>query len=374
MSSLYVAAGGGGDALAAAIVHRALGHQAPAVIATYAWDRLAVDPRPGPRAARDFVRLQRIGRHLRAIGPASRVRAPSDSTLPRLAGHLDDTLILLDPTAGARGLAEQLEEMVELAGPETAIVVDVGGDAVARGDEPGLRSPLADALVLAAVGRLERAAAVLVTGPGLDGELSEAEVLAVAGHEPVLTLTPADVAPFQPVFSWHPSEATALLVAAARGLRGRVEIRDAGLGVDLTDASAGVYAVSLSELLAVNRLAAVLGDTASLAEVEAITREVCGRSEIDYEREKAAQWAGRGPAAAVGGGSGGRAPSGADLDRLVAHVEATAARRGADFLTFRRIAEATGLPPAAVAGLRERLVAARPSHYVWPLWSLTRAR
>lgn len=373
MSSLYVAAGGGGDALAAAIVHRALGHQAPAVIATYAWDRLAVDPRPGPRAVRDFTRLRRLGRRVRAIGPSSRVRPPSDSTLPRLAGYLDDTLVLLDPSAGARGMAEQLEEMVALAGPETAVVVDVGGDAVARGDEPGLRSPLADALVLAAVGRLERAAAVLVTGPGLDGELSEAEVLAVAGHEPVLTLTAADVAPFQPVFTWHPSEATALLVAAARGLRGRVEIRDAGLGVELTDASAGVYAVSLSELLAVNRLAAVLGDTASLAEVEAITREVCGRSEIDYERDKAARWAGDvGGAGAAAGGA--PAPSGADLDRLVADVEATAARRGADFLTFRRIAEATGLPPGAVAGLRERLVAARPSHYVWPLWSLTGAR
>jgi hypothetical protein len=58
----------------------------------------------------------------------------------------------------------------------------------------------------------------------------------------------------------------------------------------------------------------------------------------------------------------------------VADVEAVAAGRGADFLTFRRIAEATGLPPGAVAGLRDRLVAARPARYVWPLWSLTAAR
>ena len=55
--------------------------------------------------------------------------------------------------------------------------------------------------------------------------------LAVTGPEPRLVLHRVDVAPFRPVFTWHPSEATALLVAAARGLRGRVEIRDAGLGV-----------------------------------------------------------------------------------------------------------------------------------------------
>jgi len=59
-----------------------------------------------------------------------------------------------------------------------------------------------------------------------------------------------------------------------------------------------------------------------------------------------------------------------ELDRLVAEVEAGAMRRGADFLTFRRIAEATGLHPGTVAGLREHLVATRPARYVWPLWSL----
>lgn len=365
MSSLYVAAGGGGDALAAAIVHRALGHQAPAVIATYAWDRLAVDPRPGPRGVADFARLRRLGRHVYAIRKGSRPRPPSRSTLPRLAGDLADTLVLLDPGGGAVGVADQLAEMATLAGTETVDVLDVGGDVVAQGDEPGLLSPLADGLALAAVDRLALPATVLVAGPGLDGELSEAEVLAVTGPEPAVVLSDADVTPFRAVFTWHPSEVTALLVAAARGLRGLVEIRDAGLGVELTDASAGVYAVPLPDVMAVNRLAAAIGATESLAEVEAITRRMFGTTEIDREREKASRWA---LAAARGGGE---PPSGADLDRIVAEVEAAATGRGADFVTFRRIAEATGLPPGAVAGLRARLVAARPGRYVWPLWSLT---
>jgi hypothetical protein len=362
MSSLYVAAGGGGDALAAAIVHRALGHRAPALIATYAWDRLAIDPLPGPRGLADFTGLQRLGPAVYAIRWSTRPRPPSGSSLPRLAGHLADTLVLLDPADGAVGLSEQLAEMVTLAETETVAVLDVGGDAVARGDEDELRSPVADALALAAVDRLALPATVLVAGPGLDGELREREVLAVTGREPLLVLRPPDVAPFRTVLTWHPSEATALLVAAARGLRGRVEIRDAGLGVRLTAASAGVYALPLAEVMEINRLASAVRTSTSLDEAEKIVRENDARSEIDYERDKADRWA---VSAAVPA-----ALPGAELDRLVAEVEATAVRRGVDFLTFRRIAEATGLPPGTVAGLRERLVAARPAHYVWPLWSL----
>jgi hypothetical protein len=310
----------------------------------------------------DFTRLRRLGLRVRAFRPATLARWPSGSTLPRLSGEIDDTLLLLDPAGGAAGMAEQLAEMVALAGADTVAALDVGGDAVGRGDEPTLRSPLADALALAAVARLGVPTTVLVAGPGLDGELSEEQVLDVTGPDPAVVLTDEDVSPFRMVFTWHPSETTALLVAAARGLRGRVEVRDAGMAVDLTDASAGVYTASLDEVLAVNRVAAALDDTTSLDEAEAITRLISGRSEIDHERRKARAWA-----AATDRPD---QPSPDDLDRIVAAVEAMAVDRGVDFLTFRRIAEATGLPPAAVVGLRDHLVAARPGRYVWPLWSL----
>ena len=143
-----MAAGGGGDALAAAIVHRALGHDEPAVIATYAWDRLAVDPLPGPRSASEFTGLRPLGRHNHIITSTTEPLPPSGSTLPRLAGDLADTLVLLDPSHGATGMRTQLTELVDIFRPTVVTTVDVGGDVIARGDEPGLRSPLADALSL----------------------------------------------------------------------------------------------------------------------------------------------------------------------------------------------------------------------------------
>jgi hypothetical protein len=103
--------------------------------------------------------------------------APAGSTLPRLASEVDSTLVLLDPVHGAMGLQEQLAALVDTTDAERVALVDVGGDILGTGTEPELKSPLADALALAATDALPVPVEVLVPGAGLDGELSEQTVL-----------------------------------------------------------------------------------------------------------------------------------------------------------------------------------------------------
>ena len=50
------------------------------------------------------------------------------------------------------------------------------------------------------------------------------------------------------VFTWHPSEASGLLAAAATGSCGRVEVRDAGDQVVLTDDTPSPHAVDLADI------------------------------------------------------------------------------------------------------------------------------
>ena len=60
-------------------------------------------------------------------------------------------------------------------GCDLIVFLDVGGDALAHGDEPGLGSPLCDAVMLAAADLLaEREVPVLgaLFGTGCDGELT----------------------------------------------------------------------------------------------------------------------------------------------------------------------------------------------------------
>lgn len=129
-----------------------------------------------------------------------------------------------------------------------------------------------------------------VAGPGLDSEVPEAALLPLLG-DPLHTLTHADTLSVQAVFDWHPSEAGALLVAAARGIRGVCGTRDAPHPVTLGDASPHVYRLTLARALEINPLARALAESASLADAERASERVCGFSEIARERARAAQLA-----------------------------------------------------------------------------------
>jgi hypothetical protein len=98
---------------------------------------------------------------------------------------------------------------------------------------------------------------------------------------------PACVQPYLSILDWHPTEATALVAAAALGIRGTVEIRDAAIAVRLSDTSGGVYAQDGRVAAAASPLTTALAASASLTNAEEAVRRICGISEIDYERTKA---------------------------------------------------------------------------------------
>ncbi|WP_416478739.1 DUF1152 domain-containing protein [Streptomyces sp. LKA04] len=361
MTRLIVAAGGGGDAVAAAMLHAALyGDEDQAVILTYAWDRLLIDPLPGPRRPADFTGLERLTPDVWSVPAQARPIEPAGSTLPRLAAELPATFALLDPHQGAVGLTRQLESLVDHVQPASIDLLDVGGDILAQGDEPTLKSPLADALTLAACCQLNEPVRLLVAGPGLDGELPPEAVTSTLGPV-VRMLTAEDTAAISGVLEWHPSEATGLLAATARGVRGTCEIRDAGLPVLLTDESPAVYEVDLDDALSRNRLARAIMSTTDLDEAEAYSREVCGYSEIDYERNKALWLNDQQP----------RNLDPSAIGRQLDQFEAEARTRGATHTTFRRITEALCLSGAQRDNLRQFLIASRPKQYEAPLWRIT---
>ncbi|MEU3423753.1 DUF1152 domain-containing protein [Streptomyces murinus] len=360
MTRLIVAAGGGGDAVAAAMLDAALyGDDGRAVIFTYAWDRLLVDPLPGPRGAADFAGLASFTPAVWSVPATARPLAPAASTLPRLAAELPHTFALIDPYHGAEGITRQLEELVRHLEPESIDILDVGGDILARGDEPTLKSPLADALTLAACCQVNAPVRLLVAGPGLDGELPAADPHHLLGPL-VHTFTPGDVETVSSVLEWHPSEATAMLAATARGVRGTCEVRDAGLPVPLTDEGPTVHEVDLDEALARNALARSILTTATLDEAEAYSRKVTGSSEIDYERAKSARLKDQ-PSAPLN-------PE-VILSWLI-QFEAEARSRGVTHTTFRRIAEALGLGGNQRQELGQLLIDNCPEQYDVPLWRI----
>jgi hypothetical protein len=164
----------------------------------------------------------------------------------------------------------------------------------------------------------------------LDGELPETLVLSrLASPTPALRLTSDHVQPYLPILHWHPTEATALLAAAALGIRGTVEIRDAAIAVRLTNTSSRVYAQDASATAAASPPTTALVDSASLTNAEATVRRICGFSEIEYERTKAKIL--RPPT---------RPTSHQELGRRQESYSQAALHRDIDYITYRRLAEA----------------------------------
>ncbi|MFF0416191.1 DUF1152 domain-containing protein [Kitasatospora sp. NPDC004745] len=338
MKRLLIAAGGGGDVIAAVMLHAALyGPAAPALVLTYSWERLVVDPLPGPRGRADFTGLDSPAPHLDLVTARTAPILPAGSSLPRLAAELPLPLGLLDPYGGAAGLTRTVAAAARHCGATHVDVVDVGGDILSDGTEPTLRSPLGDALVLAACVRTRLPTRVWVAGPALDREVPTRELFArlpPAGF----ALGAAHVEPVRRVFGWHPSEASAMLAAAARGVRGRCGIRDVPEPLRLDDRSAGVHRLSLARAVALNPLARRLADSAGLDDAEQASLEVCGFSEVARERARAA--AGPPPPTVT------VSPDGADLPARLAGWRAALRREGVTLTTRRRAVEDLALGPA----------------------------
>jgi hypothetical protein len=359
--TIFVAAGGGGDAITGVALADALGLvDGPPVILSYAWDRLIVDPLPGPRSEADFTGLATLADDVLEVIPTTTPRPPAGSTLPRLAAEVSARLLLLDPVGGAVGMARQIGAAADHFRADAIALVDVGGDILTTGADEGLRSPLADLLALAACSLVDRSASVLVAAPGIDGELPEevvVERIKQLGGELVTVLGKGSFATVRHVLSWHPSEGSGLLAVAAEGARGVAEVRDAGSCVRLTHKTPSVYAVGTRDLLAAGPASALCA-TESLADANSVVSRLTGVSEIDYETRKAVRQH----------GNPSREPRIDDLVKVDAYA-AEARARGVDFISVRRIAELLGATSMSdMTALRQLLAAARRGQYEPPVY------
>lgn len=291
--------GGGGDvvgALATARLCQSFG--AEFVLGGVSWERWPIDPHAGPRGVDEILG----GRALNSGAVLADQRTTTPDGVPfaesRMAGYLCSETLLVDLAGGATGTAASIADAAGKLGCDLVVFVDVGGDVVARGDEPGLASPLCDAVMLAAATRLaERMpVAAAIYGAGCDGELTPDEVLeriAELGRAGALLgawgLTPALCEQIEAAADVVPTEASMMGVRCARGETGSAEIRGGLRTVPLTPLGAVTFYFDPVTALAagVAPLATAVRGSESL---EAAQRALSGlevRTELDLERARA---------------------------------------------------------------------------------------
>ncbi len=146
--------GGGGDAVGSiAVAHWLAERGVESVLGGVAWERFVVDPYPGPRGSADIRGGTTLGDGAVIVEPPDGATTPEGvhfcesrlASAPRPANGSDRCL--RGPRTGlpAGSIPRQPSSDCDLV-----FLVDIGGDAIADGSEPGLASPLCDAVMIAA--------------------------------------------------------------------------------------------------------------------------------------------------------------------------------------------------------------------------------
>ncbi len=296
---LLVGIGGGGDvvgALALAEPLRRL-HGALPVVGGMTWERMPIDAHPGPRQVEEIAgAVEPLGPHALLAGPDTRVReGGARFAEARVAELIGEETVLVDPSGGPRAVADALDDAITRLGADLLVLLDVGGDALARGDEAGLASPLCDAVVLAGGAQLAtRGVSVLgaVFGPACDGELELDEVLArvaeVAAGDGLAGarwLTGPAAALLERAVERVPTEASAQPLRAFRGQVGTTAIRGGRREVEISPL--GALTVFFDVAVALDtaaRLARAVRCARSLEEANDILDGLGVRTELDLER------------------------------------------------------------------------------------------
>ena len=282
-------------ALAAASLCKSLGTEA--ILGGVSWERLPVDPRPGPRSADEIVDARVVASAVMLAGPQTRTVDGAVFAESHMARLLGEDTVLVDVGPGPVAIADGLLEAAGDLGVDLFVFVDVGGDVLANGDEPTLASPLCDAVMLAAGAILQRRGAhvlAAVFGPCCDGELTPEELLGqlawlsadggLVGVEPI---TPAVADELERAVQEVPTEASAQAVRCARGELGVGSIRAGRRTVPLSPLGATtVYFDADRAVNGVARLARMVLDARDLEQAYEILNAAGVHTELDYERER----------------------------------------------------------------------------------------
>jgi hypothetical protein len=298
---LVIGMGGGGDvvgALATAELMR-LYDDAEPVVGGLTWERRPVDPVAGPRRVEEIVDAQPLAASVLLAGPDTRVRDREVRFAEsHMARFLQQQTVLVDINHGVDAIVEGLSSAVKALGCDAVLFIDVGGDVLAQGHESGLRSPLCDAMMLAAAARLGEADVPVlcgIFGIGCDAELSPSEVLALlaklaaeGGVCGARGLTGEVAARLEAAIEFVPTEASAQAVRSFRGAAGVVPIRGGARDVELTLLASVTFYLDVDVMLrTTGRLARAVADARSVGEASAALNALGVKTELDLESRPA---------------------------------------------------------------------------------------
>ncbi len=293
--ALLIGIGGGGDivgTIPTADLLQMFGVQC--VYGGLSWERFTYDPMPGPRTFEESRNIRKLNDVVWYANKDSVTITGARFAESGFSEVIGEETLLVDINSGSEAIAGGLLDAAQKLEADLIVGVDVGGDVIAQGHEPGLMSPLADSMMTAAFAKLEREIPSLIGlfGYGSDGELTPQELessmklnlksSAVLGS---WGITLEALRKLEKVIAVVPTEASRLPFEYAKGKLEQTSIRKGTRPVSLSMASTVTFYFSPSALLENSKMAKAVSKCKSIEEANDALRLLDIRTELDLERD-----------------------------------------------------------------------------------------
>lgn len=295
--ALVFGIGGSGDVVGAIPTARLLeGHGVEVTLGGIPWEPAPQDPVVGPRSFDEIEHVERVSDTVGLATGDTRTHDGIAFTETHVAAHYDQPVALVDITRGAEGMIDGIDEACGALDIDLVVGTDSGGDVLARGDEPGLRSPVTDGLGLVALDGITTESMLGVFGYGSDGELApdelDAGVARAAERDGLLGawgLTPRVRTEMEGVLEVVSTEASRLPVEASRGAVGERTIRGGEVSLRLTPPSVVTFYFDPAAVAATSELAGYVRGSRSLDEIRDAFEDAGVTTEFEREEHRLAE-------------------------------------------------------------------------------------
>jgi len=292
--ALIFGIGGGGDIVSTIPVANFFRHFGIEVIhGSIAWDRIILDPKPGPRSLDELENAEIINEVIAMAFPNTRTKYGVVPNVARAARHFG-RVVALDITKGAKKLARGIRKFAAEEGISLVVGVDAGGDAISVGFESGVKSPLADATCVAALKNV--GGIVAVFGFGSDGELkfeelmlNISEIIKLGGFLGCSAMARDDYEEMKEITRDVVTEASSIPLMAYEGEFGVKKIRKSRTVV-ITPLCTLTFYFTAESVFEINQAAKIIENAESVEEANRLLNRAGILTELDYERAVSGDW------------------------------------------------------------------------------------
>jgi hypothetical protein len=287
--ALVFGIGGGGDIVSTVPTANFLkGFGFEVLHGSIVWDRIVVDPKPGPRSLEELQNIE-IYNDVIAFASEKTVTAYGvKPTVARAAKYLGN-VVAVDITKGVGRLSKGILEFVEDNGVSIIIGLDGGGDAISIGYESGIKSPLADSICVAALSEI-KGSIIGVFGFGSDGELrleelmlNISELLKLKAFLGITAMNEEDYELMSEITKEVVTEASRIPLMAYEGEFGIKKIRTSRT-VLITPLSILTLFFDTKGVFEINKAAKIVKEAKNIDEANELLNRAGILTELDYER------------------------------------------------------------------------------------------